>query len=125
MLRRFVIVKGAMTQFKKIIKSKIFVPVLVLAILMSLTGHVFLHLADEPFHHEATHQVSAHHEDSAAQNQSHQCSICLDHQALSLDLPARAFELNFSAPVVISQTVAANYHANRLLFTSDRAPPRS
>jgi hypothetical protein len=114
-----------MTQFRKTIKSKIFAPVLVLAILMSLTGHVFLHLADEPFQHEASHQVSAHHEDSAAQNQSHQCSICLDHQALSLDLPARVFELFFSAPVSIPQTVAANYQANRLLFTADRAPPRS
>lgn len=113
-----------MKKFRKTIQSKILAPVLVLAILMSLTGHVFLHLADEPFQHETTHQVSAHHEDSAPQNQTHQCSICLDHQALSLDLPAHVFELNFSAPVLIPQTVAANYQANRLLFTSDRAPPR-
>ncbi len=114
-----------MRQFRKTIQSKIFVPVLVLAILMSLTGHVFLHLADAPFDHETTHQISAHHEDSAAQNQSHQCSVCQDHQALSLDLPVSKVVLIAAAPVLTSPTVDSHYQAGNLRFTSDRAPPRS
>ena len=106
-------------------QAKIFVSVLMLAILMSLTGHVFLHLADEPFSAEATQQLSAHHEESATQTQSHQCSICLDHQALTLDLPVHLTVLFFADPVKVPANVASNYGANNFFFTSDRAPPRS
>lgn len=106
-------------------QTKIFVSVLTFAILMSLTGHVFLHLADEPFSAETTQQLSAHHEEPVAQTQSHQCSICLDHQALTLDLPFHSAALIFAAPVKAPVNVASNYEANKFFFTSGRAPPRS
>ncbi len=104
--------------------KKIFATVLVLAILSSLTGHIFLHLADEPFHQESSHQISAHHEDAAAQNQNHQCSICLDHQALSLDLPVSIFDVDFSQQTLVSTDVVAYYEARKILLAADRGPPR-
>lgn len=109
---------------KKLNQTRGFITALLLALLLNLSGHMFLHLGDAVLEAEETHWT-AQHEPTKTTAAPHQCSICQDHQQLALDTPATAS--------VTLEAVAQNPNRNLELLPvapsfrrpSDRAPPRS
>lgn len=61
-----------------------FTKALLLVVLMNLSGHMFLHLGDANIEHDGAH-ISAHSEQKSIAAPAHQCSVCQDHQTLSLE----------------------------------------
>ncbi len=57
---------------------------LILAVLLNLSGHMFLHLSDASIEHEGVH-IGAHSEQKSIAAPAHQCSVCQDHQSLTIE----------------------------------------
>ena len=98
--------------------------VLLLALLLNLSGHMFLHLGDAVLEAEATHFTS-HEEQPNFFAPQHQCSVCQDHQQLALDSPATASYF-VEAPNLTTNR-SNEFPSASLSFQrpSDRAPPRN
>lgn len=105
-------------------RARGFIHALLLAVLLNLSGHMFLHLGDAVLEAEGTH-FTTHEAPSKGNAPPHQCSVCQDHQQLALDAPATA--AYFLAACLT--TPPRHHHfppvATPLASPSDRAPPRS
>ncbi|MBS1809557.1 MAG: hypothetical protein JST84_15465 [Acidobacteria bacterium] len=100
-----------------------FTQALLLALLLNLSGHMFLHLSDAPLEADETHFTS-HKESENYSAPQHQCSICQDQQQLALDSPSSTayfIEVQNITPKRSTLLTPAS-----IVFTnqSDRAPPR-
>lgn len=109
---------------KRQCRTRGFIQALLLALLLNLSGHTFLHLADSALDAGETHFTS-HEEPRNNSAPQHQCSVCQDHQQLTLDFPAT------TASFVAAPTWLATQHDELILVapirtnSADRAPPRS
>lgn len=105
-------------------RARGFIHALLLAVLLNLSGHMFLHLGDAVLAAEDTH-FTTHEAPSDVNAPPHQCSVCQDHQQLTLDFPANAsYFLEAQLPPLPCRN---NFPpvATTLASPSDRAPPRS
>jgi len=101
-----------------------FIQALLLALLLNMSGHVFLHLGDAVSAGDETH-LTSHQESKTASAPQHQCSVCQDHQHLSLESqPLTALVLAVS-PIVPSRQSAAAPSFLPAHFKPTRAPPLS
>jgi hypothetical protein len=98
-------------------------PALLLALLLHVSGHIFLHLSDSTLAGDESH-LTSHQESRTASAPQHQCSVCQDQQHLSLESSSLAV-----IPLVITPTVPTRQ--NDALpsflpahFKPTRAPPR-
>jgi hypothetical protein len=101
-----------------------FIQALLLALLLNVSGHVFLHLGDSLWPAEALHLAATHEEKSSLPAQ-HFCSVCQDHQQLSLDTPALASIFTEAAPLLPTRRDDASPSSPAVHFKPTRAPPRS
>ncbi len=95
-----------------------------LALLLNLSGHIFLHLGDTPLHDEGT-LLAAPHDQPGSSPAQHQCSICQDHQLLALDVPATDAIVVEGRSRVEIPTAASVYDFQLLSLSHSRAPPRN
>lgn len=100
-----------------------FMQALMLALLLNLSGHMFLHLGDAVSAGDEAHVTSQQESKTAAALQ-HQCSVCQDHQHLSLESPA-------AAPLTLAVDTVFPARQNDVTpsflpahFKPTRAPPR-
>lgn len=101
-----------------------FINALLLALLLNLSGHMFLHLGDAVVDAEETHWT-AEQEPTKTTAPAHHCAVCQDHQHLALDAPAMASYL-----VEATTTNTTRQAETRLVIPSfqrpsGRAPPRN
>lgn len=104
-------------------KRQRFVATLLLALLLNLSGHVFLHLGDAMTAGDEAH-ISAHHEAKNTAAPQHACAVCQDHQHLSLaSQPIASFtqEARLSLPARQMDVLPTFQPAH---FKPSRAPPR-
>lgn len=97
---------------------------LILALLLNLSGHIFLHLGDAPLHNEEAGLASPHAPLGSSPAQ-HQCSLCQDHQLLTLDVPTAGAILVEGQPRVVPAIAASVYDFQLLSLSHSRAPPRN
>ena len=105
-------------------RTRGFINALLLALLLNLSGHLFLHLGDAVLEAEETHW-STHQEPTKTSTPQHQCSICQDHQQLALDTPSTASVVLEAVPQSTTRNSAFLSVAPSFQRPSDRAPPRS
>ena len=101
-----------------------FIQALLLALLLNLSGHTFLHLTDAAVD-TGEPQLTAHEEPRGLAAPQHQCSVCQDHQQLTLDVPATATVLLAVPLQLAKQRADFVFVAPSRHHISDRAPPRS
>jgi hypothetical protein len=98
-------------------------PALLLALLLHVSGHIFLHLGDDTLAGDETH-LTSHQESRTASAPQHQCSVCQDHQHLSLEsssLAAITLAVNPTSPARQNEALPSFLPAH---FKPTRAPPR-
>jgi hypothetical protein len=105
-------------------RTRGFINALLLALLLNLSGHLFLHLGDAVVEAEETHWT-AHQEPDKTTTPQHQCSVCQDHQQLALDTPSSASVVIEAAPSNTIRNAEFPSIAPSFQRPSDRAPPRS
>ena len=105
-------------------RTRGFINALLLALLLNLSGHLFLHLGDAVLEAEETHWT-AHQEPTKTSAPQHQCSVCQDHQQLALDTPSTASVVLEALPQSTTRNSAFPPVAPSFQRQSDRAPPRS
>lgn len=112
-----------MSNMKNLGTMRRFTQALLLALLLNLSGHMFLHLSDATPEADETHFTS-HQESEKFSAPPHQCSICQDQQQLALDSPSS--NSYFIETPIISQNRNSLSAPASPVFTnlSDRAPPR-
>ncbi len=98
-------------------------PALLLALLLHVSGHVFLHLGDAVSAGDETH-LTSHQESRTASAPQHQCSVCQDHQHLSLDSAPRAAVTRAAILTVPPRQNDALPSFLPAHFKPTRAPPR-
>lgn len=97
---------------------------LMLAVLINLSGHIFLHLGDSLLEVEATH-LAAKQEEKGFSSAQHICSVCQDHQHLSLDVPSNFATPSESLTCVPTQVELTTHSATSYGYKPTRAPPRN
>ncbi|HEX4946299.1 MAG TPA: hypothetical protein VFZ34_06540 [Blastocatellia bacterium] len=107
----------------KLIQARGFINALLLALLLNLSGHVFLHLGDAVLETAETHW-SGEQEPTKTTAPQHQCSVCQDHQQLALDTPATASFVLEAVPHSAHHQTEFPLVAPAFQRPSDRAPPR-
>jgi hypothetical protein len=114
----------AMNTPKHFNRTRGFINALLLALLLNLSGHLFLHLGDVVLDAEET-QWAAHQEPTKTTAPQHQCSVCQDHQQLALDTPSTASVVLEAVPQSTNRNTEVLPVAPSFQRPSDRAPPRS
>jgi hypothetical protein len=109
---------------KKLNQTRGFINALLLALLLNLSGHLFLHLGDAVLEAEETHWT-VHQESSKTTAPQHQCSVCQDHQQLALDAPSTASVVLEAVPQSTNRNPEFPRVAPSFQRPSDRAPPRN
>ncbi len=112
-----------MTVQKSKTMTRAFIQALLLALLLNLSGHMFLHLGDAVSAGDETHLASQQESKSPAAPQD-PCSICQDHQHLSLESQAVA-AVTLAAKAILparQNDVPPSFLPAH--FKPTRAPPR-
>jgi hypothetical protein len=97
---------------------------LLLALLLNLSGHMFLHLGDAVLEANDAH-LSAPEEKSTSPASQHTCSICQNHQQLALDSPATTSYFLETFTLTANRGIESVVASPSFQRPSDRAPPRN
>ena len=104
-------------------KRQGFVAALLLALLLNLSGHVFLHLSDAMAAGDEAHLAAPHEAKNNAAPQ-HACAVCQDHQHLSLESQPVASLTQVKRPSRPMRQNAVLPSFQPAHFKPSRAPPR-
>ncbi|MFN7931044.1 MAG: hypothetical protein U0Y68_24575 [Blastocatellia bacterium] len=113
-----------MSTVKKQCRTRGVIQALLLALLLNLSGHTFLHLSDASLE-TGEPQYTAHEEPRGLAAPAHQCSVCQDHQQRLLDTPTTAAMVVAAATSLTKQPTAVVPVVPSRQTVADRAPPRA